>query len=113
MREGLFLGIVLGFLATANQAVAGPDDAEWNPPERFDHLYKGKLTIKYLPQARVQVVCERFKYNDDTLMRGCSSWDSTSCIIVVVDKTFLGQTPAAVIRHEMGHCNGWPADHSG
>ncbi|TPN03801.1 hypothetical protein FJ973_29605 [Mesorhizobium sp. B2-1-3] len=120
MRGGFLLTVTLLFLAMAGSAMAGGDepegdprgdDAEWNPPARFDHPYTGKLTIKYLPMSRVQLVCERYKAFDDQVMYGCASWDSTSCIIVVIDHQYLNQTPQALIRHEMGHCNGWGADH--
>lgn len=97
---------------------AGKTDPEWNPPARFDHPYAGKLTVRYLPQKQVVSACSKLfseykvSATASLVQRGCSAITSdTSCTVIVVDKTYMGATPKAVLRHESGHCNGWPANH--
>lgn len=106
-------------LLIASPAVAGKNDAEWNPPARFDHAYAGKLTVRYLPQKQVVTACEKLfsaykvAAKSSFNQRGCSAITSkTSCIVIVVDKTYALATPNAVLRHEIGHCNGWSANHT-
>jgi len=115
MRGAAFLGI---YLALANTAMAGKHDPEWNPPARFDHAYSGQLTVRYLPQTKVVTACAKLfaKYKVAAKsfpnQHGCSAITSTtSCTVIVVDKTYALATPKAVLRHELGHCNGWAADH--
>lgn len=98
-------------------AAAGPDDPEWNPPARFDHAYSGKLSLTRLPQAQVQKACQRlflrYGLRDTTGVKqhGCAKAFADSCLVITVDKTYMGATPTAVLRHEIGHCNGWSGDH--
>lgn len=115
MRGAAFIGV---YLALANTAIAGKNDPEWNPPTRFDHVYSGRLTIRYLPQKQVVAACSklfaqyRVAAKSSLVQRGCSAITSgTSCTVILIDKPFALATPKAVLRHETGHCNGWPADH--
>jgi hypothetical protein len=118
MRWALFLALLLANLAMADIAKAGKNDAEWNPPTRFDHAYSGKLTVRYLPQKQVVTACTNLfaKYKVPAKsfpnQHGCSAITSkTSCTVIVVNETYMRATPQAVLRHEIGHCNMWPADH--
>lgn len=102
----------------ASPAFAGKNDKTWNPPARFDHAYAGKLTLRHLPQKQVVKACEKLfaaykvAAKSSFNQRGCSAITSkTSCTVIVVDKTFALATPKAVLRHEIGHCNGWSASH--
>lgn len=96
---------------------AGKNDATWNPPARYDHAYSGKLTLTKIPQAQMQKACQRLfaKYGlkDTTSFQqhGCAKAFPESCIVITIDNTYMGATPAAVLRHELGHCNGWSGDH--
>lgn len=110
-------------LLCCSQALAGKNDATWNPPPEFDHPYKGKLETRYLPQPEVFKECSRMmlENNGSTKgaypeMRGCSTQfkNYTSCIIILIEKPVavankpgVTITPEAVLRHEIGHCNGW------
>jgi len=118
MRAALFLAISVIGLAMANTAMAGKNDAEWNPPARFDHAYVGKLTVVYLPQVQVVTACAKLfaKYKvsatSSLAQRGCSAITSdTSCTVISIDGPYQLATPKAVLRHELGHCNGWGPDH--
>jgi hypothetical protein len=114
MRTVLAALLLMG----CSSAFAGVNDPSWNPPRRFDHAFAGKLTIKRLPQRDVEKACRALFVKHKipvvslTNWRGCSApLSKRSCIIIVVNKTFMRATPKAVIRHEVGHCNGWPANH--
>lgn len=118
MRGGVLLLFSVFCLASANVAVAGKNDAEWNPPARFDHPYKGEILVRQLPQDKVFEAC-RVLFNIYGIeaaayaeQRGCAILTSShSCLIVTIDKPYMGTTPEAVLRHENGHCTGWPASH--
>nr|WMC99348.1 hypothetical protein RAR13_11890 [Aminobacter aminovorans] len=108
------------FLLSAGAAHAGKDDAEWNPPARFSGPYKGELTLRYLPPEQVFPVCAKMlteANGSDTGtypgMRGCSvrSENGAKCSVVVSSKPVNKATPEAILRHEIGHCNGWPFAH--
>jgi hypothetical protein len=112
--------ILVAALLFSSPSWAGKTDPTWNPPARFDHAYSGKLTVSYLPQKQVVAACEvlfaQYKVAAKSFpnQHGCSAITSpTSCTIIVVDTTFALATPKAVLRHEIGHCNGWPANHPG
>lgn len=105
-------------LLMAEPALAGPRDATWNPPSRFDHPYAGHLTVERLPQRQVVEACARLFARYDVPARaafnqhGCSAVTGpSSCMVITIDRTFMKATPQAVLRHEIGHCNGWPASH--
>lgn len=112
------LWVILSALPICFPAFAGINDPTWNPPARFDSPYRGELLVRRIPQRDVAEACRilfmLYSVHAKASMeqRGCSIvTSSNSCLIVTVDKTFKGATPEAVLRHETGHCNGWPADH--
>lgn len=111
-----FIFILAGALSPAT-AIAGLRDPEWNPPARYDHAYTGKLLLKKLPQASMQKACRQLfaKYGlrDTTSMQqhGCAKSFPDRCIVIITDEAYMGATPEAVLRHELGHCNGWSGEH--
>ncbi|MCF6099834.1 hypothetical protein [Mesorhizobium muleiense] len=116
MFKRFFLLVVL-FLSPS-LAMAGKNDAEWNPPARYDHSFSGKLTMRYLTQKQVVTACAKLfaahkvGAKSTFTQRGCAAiTGKTSCTVIVIDKTFGLAIPKAVLRHEIGHCNGWSASH--
>lgn len=104
--------IVLVCLLGAPPAIAGKTDPTWNPPARFDHSYSGKMIVHRLPQAQIINVCAKVLGKRSMIQHGCSAKPKNGrCEIWIVDKTYMSATPEAVLRHERGHCNGWPANH--
>lgn len=110
--------IAAAALLMAGPALAGKNDPTWDPPAIFDHAFKGRITEIRLSQPLVNSRCLSLaKDHGFTLLtsmeqRGCAARTFTgSCVIVTVNKTYKGATPAAVRRHELGHCAGWPANH--
>jgi hypothetical protein len=107
MRELL---AVIMCMAMPSVALAGKYDTTWNPPARFDHAFGGKLILYRLPQKEVVRVCQNMP-GAGMLQHGCSELKGDTCTVITINKTFMGATPAAVLRHEIGHCNGWPSNH--
>ncbi len=114
----MFRPFLVAVLLLASPAFAGREDPEWNPPARFDFPYPGELIVRYLPQHRVMAECVKLQLwrvgharGTYPEMRGCAIPLNGSCIVVIVASTWKKATPAAVLRHEMGHCNGWPPHH--
>ena len=83
------------------------------PPEQYDHDYEGDLTIKIVDTIEeLRALCKL----DAPQLLACSTHNSQSCLIVMVkDKVMRqrGWTTGLLLRHERGHCNGWPGDHAG
>ncbi|RWL14895.1 MAG: hypothetical protein EOR57_31610 [Mesorhizobium sp.] len=110
--------LALAALLISTPALAGKHDASWNPPARFDNAYTGKLTVIKLPQKQVVTACAKLfasykvAAKSSFTQRGCAAiTGKTSCTVIVIDKPYALATPKAVLRHELGHCNGWPANH--
>jgi hypothetical protein len=111
------LKVAATLLLSFTTAHAGPDDPEWNPPARYDHAYSGKLVLRKIPQEQLRAACDNlFIRNHLTIrattgMRGCSFRKGGRCEVLTIDRTYRRATPQAALRHELGHCNGWPANH--
>jgi hypothetical protein len=83
------------------------------PPAEFDHEYKGKLTvlkednyvfIRYVCKDTANPVACSFRTYDSV------SGETLSCLIMLGPATWNDER---ALRHEIGHCNGWPGDHPG
>ena len=108
--------VAIAALGICFPALAETNVAEWNPPARYDHPFKGKLTEIQLPQREVVAACRelsrKYRVRIGSVSRGCAALTSfRRCTIIYTDKPRGLSTPMAVRRHEIGHCNGWPADH--
>ncbi|WP_323775963.1 hypothetical protein [Leisingera sp.] len=94
-----------------------PPRLVWNPPARYDHEYAGALTIVRVPQKQVVTLCRQlFKGNRSDLVvtntqKGCAWRYEGECTVITIDRVYQNIQPKDVIRHETGHCNGWPSDH--
>jgi hypothetical protein len=84
------------------------------PPLEYDHPYNGKVIVeRSTSQAEIRSRCDpsTFPYH-----LGCSRLRPDGCYILLADDEFIrkhGWTSDIVLRHEIGHCNGWPGDHRG
>jgi len=85
------------------------------PPVKFDFLYRGRLVIdRSSSQDEIKRRCPptTFPYH-----LGCGGPQPGGwCHILMADDETIrkyGWTPEIVLRHEMGHCNGWTLDHKG
>lgn len=96
--------------APANVPVK-PDQYMILPPVEYDHFYEGDLTIRMVGTiAELHAICKI----DGAL--ACAFRNAQSCVIVMVADEVMRSwnwTTGMLLRHEIGHCNGWPGDHQG
>ena len=97
------------------------------PPKEFDHPYRHKLIVRTVnSEAAMQTSCSDGSSQspfETTLKRwrlGCArAFDYSippTCIVHLRDEETLRQynrTRELVLRHEIGHCNGWSNSHEG
>jgi hypothetical protein len=84
------------------------------PPIEFDHYYEGDLTINMVnTQEELFAACGM---EPNRFLLACSTHTRTACLITMVKDEVMrskGWTTGLLLRHEIGHCNGWPGDHPG
>lgn len=84
------------------------------PPVEFDRPYTGKLTVETVAtREELKPICGSV-FTQFTL--ACAFRRPDSCRIVIVEESIIKAyrwTRELVMRHEIGHCNGWPGDHPG
>lgn len=106
--------LLLACFLPAGLALAAPRDLPqphaWAPPARYDHTPRRPMVVREYPRHKVGEICGMLtKVRAD----GCAlpDWRGT-CIVYMPPRASL--SPArwtALLRHERGHCNGWPAHH--
>jgi hypothetical protein len=70
------------------------------PPTQYDHAYTGKLAVYELTPVLFSLHCNytaaacAFSYNNNS-----------ECYIYIKQGTRYSR--ASLMRHELGHCNGW------
>lgn len=104
-------------------ALAASLKSDWTPPARYNHPYEGKIFVRMVHPRDVPAACRALYRRSGLAHRvntirpdqlGCSVvWhDPDECSVVIIDRPSpTGRTPEELIRHELGHCNGWPSDH--
>jgi hypothetical protein len=86
------------------------------PPAEYDHPYQGKLEVVTGTQEQTRNVCG---HPNEIFIGGCAvpnaNGPNTCTIFRVRDEELklMNWTANLVMRHEIGHCNGWPEDHRG
>ena len=119
---------LLALTLLATSAVAGErpgfTDTRLVPPKEYDRPYTGigigKLEVVYASsQDEVRRLCPGSAFPAAGAY-GCAHSEHNGytggCRIIVAPEADLkrvGLWTALVIRHETGHCNGWPGDHRG
>ena len=82
------------------------------PPVEYDHEY-GDLTIQLVNTLEeLYAICG----TKTPFMLACSYINQKSCLVIMVNDSIMrrnGWTTGLLLRHEQGHCNGWPGDHTG
>jgi hypothetical protein len=88
-------------------ALVTPASARFEPPERYNHIYRGRLIVIQQPLHVLRRICG---YPD------CWGWtygdEGGRCTIYLplrkqVSRTFYDQ----IYTHERAHCNGWSPRH--
>lgn len=79
------------------------------PPAHYDHPHPDMLVIERSP-AEVDRICRAIGAHSRSNSRivACAPIGKARCAIVI---PVSHPQKAALVRHERGHCNGWPADH--
>jgi hypothetical protein len=102
-------------LAIALLAIATQAYAQFIPPEELDRPFDGRVVIQ---EAKDQVrrLCPAMAHF--TVALGCSyiiSGMNLYAIVKLPDDQIrvAGHDPEVFMRHEIGHCNSWPAHHPG
>jgi hypothetical protein len=84
------------------------------PPPEYDHPFSGKLEVHYLDDGALEIKahCPANMYGQRL---GCMTINRPGyCQIYIgpIDELeTYGLTDITVLRHEIGHCNGWPGNH--
>jgi len=86
------------------------------PPAEFDHEYNGDLTIMMADTIEeLRALCHDGALINP-IMIACSQRNAKSCLIIMVRDEVMrqrGYSTGIILRHEIGHCNGWGQDHTG
>ena len=85
------------------------------PPPEYDKPFTGKLTEIRVPPETMRAICPKTIF-PLTLACAYPTRDQSECLIIMLSDELIkaaGWTPEIVRRHEVGHCNGFPADHRG
>jgi hypothetical protein len=75
------------------------------PPARYDY-FNPNVRVVLMPAAEAHELCKKHVRNNPAVM-ACALFGNPCRIIM--PKNFSLQ--AALLRHEMAHCNGWPSSH--
>jgi hypothetical protein len=81
--------------------------SELEPPARYNHPYEGLVDERVMPVAEVRALCRSVGASGPFV--ACAWVSDGVCHIVLPN-----DEPAPVStyrRHEIAHCNGWPANH--
>ena len=117
----VFLVAMLMIAGTDRAFPAGADSREAvAPPWQYDYPFTGELTVIYLPSIElVDRVCRMGSrgVKDVPLgyyTRACALLQNNglNCEIIMPHKRLYTEKAwNSIMRHEIGHCNGWPGDH--
>jgi hypothetical protein len=102
------LATVLAIAATA--AGAG---TPLLPPAEYDHPYAGTVDLYLVDGSNTWAECRRYGGMKGIPFKvgGCA-WvaEDGTCVVFVAMRSKRAPVED-IIRHEVAHCNGWPADH--
>jgi hypothetical protein len=84
------------------------------PPAEFDHPFEGVIIYRVVKTAdEIGMFCDA---GARALACAQRSSDGRSCLIIKLPDEKIEATGVpvwVVMRHEIGHCNKWGADHAG
>jgi hypothetical protein len=86
------------------------------PPKEFDHEYDGILTIQYYSAEDIYHLCRNAARQRPGRPMACTyrNWVGPgTCRIHMMSRDELekyGCSYEIILRHEIGHCNGWRHD---
>ncbi len=77
------------------------------PPPQYDYPYQGEVVINYVLSPDEM---NRRCYGVGRQIIACAFTGDGHCTILIWSQVASEQRPT-LIRHELAHCNGWPAHH--
>ena len=116
------LNLAILALTLSSAACAQADD--WSklpflPPLEYDHPYAGEIIINRVgPEVGVALSCPTAGFPAGRAI-ACNQrrlGPKERCEIFIASDSIIasvGLTYEIVLRHEIGHCNGWSGDHQG
>ena len=111
----LFVWVLLFMLGSAGAQTQGAFLKNYLilPPVEYDHEYDGDLTLSIVNTLEeLYALCG----TRTPFMLACSYINQKSCLVIMVNDGIMrrkGWTTGLLLRHEIGHCNGWSGDHVG
>jgi len=85
------------FLTQCNDDYSG-----YLPPSEYDHEYDGFLQLEIVSPESVKFWCGQQAI-------ACSMAFDKTCVVYLPDKSTIPRD--ILMRHELGHCNGWEPNH--
>jgi hypothetical protein len=118
IRASLNTALIILLLATAPALALSPDAP---PPPKYDHPFNGVVRVDHDVAACIKMR----PLIPGEIRLGCTDWRKTAdaeglCVVhMLPDKELkrkelkrYGFSRERLLRHHIGHCNGWPDDHS-
>jgi hypothetical protein len=88
--------VMLGMCSPAHASRLPPIDSQWVPPKRFDHPYRGRVVVKRVAMDDAPgEITYAYTYGD-----------TGGICVIYVNERWRGPL-GFILRHEIGHCNGW------
>ena len=91
-----------------NLAQTQPRPSGWNanlPPVEYDHPFKGRMTIRIASTKALAKICYLALTTE-----ACARLRAGICEVYIASDFYRDQI---MLRHEIGHCNGWGSHHFG
>jgi hypothetical protein len=76
------------------------------PPHMYDHHYHGPVVEMVMPVAKARATCGKRGAPGDAC-----SWTEHGICYIIIPRGGPVKGLASYRRHEVAHCNGWPASH--
>jgi hypothetical protein len=84
------------------------------PPAVYDHAYTGRLAVQQGTMAQIEHYCHTMHgIVSPHQALGCAKIGEHRCFVVIprIGGQITASIQAQIRRHEIAHCNGWPANH--
>src|SRR5262245_38051904 len=84
------------------------------PPVEYDHPYEGELILRREDEPTVRERCRHQMIPGNVALACSQRWSVGKCQVWIVTDDVIalhakprGWTYEMILRHEIGHCNGW------
>jgi len=85
------------------------------PPAEYDHKYEGRLQVIRGSASLIAHLCPAPSPGYRMTCCAIRMAEGRECLVVLADDDLLLRVGVydskIVLRHEIGHCNGWPSHH--